>query len=441
MNLLVIRDTANTNRDSTFALLKQIINKWCGVRTDELFSIRESDMRIKCINGNEVIFRGLDDPEKIKSVTFSNGELDTVWVEEASEIEEQAFQQLDVRLRGGKTQKTIFVTFNPVDIKHWLKKRFIDNPPDNSMVLKTTYKDNRFIDDEYIKTLEGFKNTDPYYYQVYCLGEFGVLGTSIFPQQIVQERINALRKLKPLKKGLFAFKYEDEKIVEDSITWIDDFETGYITIYEDVKHFYPYVIGGDTAGEGSDWFVGQVLKNTDGSQVAKLRHQFDEDLYARQMFCLGKYYNYALIGIEVNWSTYPTKELQRLGYYKQFMREVEDKVSKERVKSFGFLTNKLTRPVSIAELVKIVREKPELFNDVETLEEMLTFVRNEKKGGRPEAQKGAHDDMVMAIAIAHYIRSQQTMNVKSPTGTKSPIQKHKEKLARDKNRKRNKRFM
>ena len=70
--------------------------------------------------------------------------------------------------------------------------------------------------------------------------------------------------------------------------------------------YYPYVIGGDTAGDGSD-FLGQVLDNTDGMQVAKLKHQFDEDLYARQMFCLGKYYNYALLVIETNFSTYPCK--------------------------------------------------------------------------------------------------------------------------------------
>jgi phage terminase large subunit len=177
MNLLVVRDTANTNRDSTFALLKQIINKWCGDKADKLFTIRESDMRIKCVNGNEVIFRGLDDPEKIKSITFTNGELSAIWVEEASEVEESSFQQLDVRLRGGKTKKTIFVTFNPIDINHWLKKRFIDNPPENCNVLKTTYKDNKFIDDEYKATLESFKFTDPYYYQVYCLNITGAIKT------------------------------------------------------------------------------------------------------------------------------------------------------------------------------------------------------------------------------------------------------------------------
>ena len=77
--------------------------------------------------------------------------------------------------------------------------------------------------------------------------------------------------------------------------------------FEDVKPQYPYVIGGDTAGEGSDYFIGQVLDNTSGKQVAILRHQYDEDLYARQMYCLGQYYNFALLGIETNFSTFPQK--------------------------------------------------------------------------------------------------------------------------------------
>ena len=95
MNLLVVRQTANTNRDSTFALFKDVINKW---KMTELFRI--TDLRIKCINGNEIIFRGLDDSEKIKSVTFESGELTHVWVEEATETQEADIQQLKVRLRG-----------------------------------------------------------------------------------------------------------------------------------------------------------------------------------------------------------------------------------------------------------------------------------------------------------------------------------------------------
>ena len=88
-NLLVVRQTGNTNRDSTFALFKQVISDW---NLSDIFTI--TDLRVKCSNGNEVIFRGLDDVEKIKSTTFENGELTDVWVEEATETNEAEIKQM-----------------------------------------------------------------------------------------------------------------------------------------------------------------------------------------------------------------------------------------------------------------------------------------------------------------------------------------------------------
>jgi phage terminase large subunit len=231
------------------------------------------------------------------------------------------------------------------------------------------------------------------------------LGKTIFNAQKVNERISAIQNTKPLKVGFFEYKYENEFIVDSSIKW-QDAEDGYIRIYEDVQKGYPYVIGGDTAGEGSDYFGNQVIDNTTGKQVAVLHQQQDEDLYTKQTYCLGKYYNTALIGLEVNFSTYPVKELQRLKYHKQYMREEEDSISGRLEKRFGFKTTRLTRPLIISELVEIVREQTSLFNDIPTLHEMLTFVRDEK--GKPCAQKGAHDDLIMSLAIAYYVRNQQS---------------------------------
>lgn len=405
MNLLVVRQTGDSNRDSTFALFKQVINKW---NMTDHFKINESDLRIRCkLNGNEIIFKGLDDTEKLKSITFSKGELTDVWMEEASEAEEASFNQLDVRLRGGKQKKQIIISFNPVNINHWLK-RFVDDKQSNKMDLHTTYKQNKFIDEDYKRLLESFKDKDPYYYSVYCLGEWGALGKTIFNAQKVNERLSQIRDIKPIKQGFFVYEYENEKIVDESIRWVDD-EQGYIRVFEEPKKGYPYVDGGDTSGEGSDYFIGQIIDNTSGKQVATLRHQFDEDLYAKQMYCLGKYYNSALIGIETNYSTYPVKELQRLNYPSQFMRETEDSITHAITQKFGFQTTKLTRPLILADLVEIVREHTELINDIETLGEMLTFVRNEK--GRAEAQNGCHDDLIMALAITYYVREQQRFTV------------------------------
>ena len=128
------------------------------------------------------------------------------------------------------------------------------------------------------------------------------------------------------------------------------------------------------------------------------------------MYCLGKYYNNALEGIESNFDTFPIKELERIGYKKQYVRMKEDTYTGKTVKAYGFRTDRITRPLILSELQAIVNDNIELINDKDTLEEMLVFVRNEK--GRPEAQEGCHDDLVMALAIAYYIRDQQDMKVK-----------------------------
>ena len=164
-NLLVIRNTGKSNRDSTFALFKQIITKW---KLYKYFKINESDLRITCnLNNHQIIFAGLDDVEKLKSITFADGELTDIWIEEASEIQESDFNQLDVRLRGQGVKKQIVLSFNPIDINHWLKRRFFDAKLDNVTISHTTYKDNRFLDDDYKKLLESYKDTDEYYYNVY----------------------------------------------------------------------------------------------------------------------------------------------------------------------------------------------------------------------------------------------------------------------------------
>lgn len=236
---------------------------------------------------------------------------------------------------------------------------------------------------------------------------FLTTGTGVFDN----ERISRLRQSAPapIKKGWFEYDYDGLKIT--NIRWAEN-KTGFVHIYEDPKTGYPYVLGGDTAGEGSDYFTGHVLDNTTGKQVCKLRHQYGEAEYARQMYCLGMHYNTALIGIEANYSTYPTMELERLRYPKQYVRQTEDDFTHKVKHSFGFMTTRITRPIIIAELVKIMQETPGLVVDRDTLGEMLSFVYNEHR--RPEAMQGEHDDLVMALAIAHYIRSQQSVYVTPP---------------------------
>ncbi len=232
-------------------------------------------------------------------------------------------------------------------------------------------------------------------------------GKCYFDKVNITKRIQELKDISPLKQGFFSYNYDGLKITK--IKWNEDKE-GPIKIYEESKVNYPYVLSGDTAGDGSDFFTGHVLDNTNGKQVAVLKQETDEITYTRQMYCLGIYYNTALIGIESNYTTYPIQELVRLGYPKQFVRKKEDKYTQKHEQSFGFKTTLITRPLILAELQTIVKELVELIVDIDTLREMLVFVKNEK--GRPEAQLGYHDDLVMALAIAYYIRKQQTMKVK-----------------------------
>lgn len=231
---------------------------------------------------------------------------------------------------------------------------------------------------------------------------FLLSGKTAFDVEAITNRL--LTVPKPLKIGYFKYDYDGLKI--SNIKWINDKQNGYIKIYE-LPTFSKYGIGGDTAGEGSDYFTGYVIDCKTKRQVASLRHQFDSDQYAKQMYCLGVYYKKALIGIEANFDTYPIMELKRLGYTNQYVREDIDKYTNKIEKKYGFKTTSLTRPTIISKLKEIVREHTELINDSEVLEELLTIVKNEQ--GRIEAPQGGHDDQMMGLAIAYFIIEQVSL--------------------------------
>ena len=397
---LVCRKVAKTLRESCFAQLRgQIADHY----PDSGAVISRGDLRIAFPNGSEILFAGLDDVEKLKSIYDITG----IWIEEASELLEADFNQLDIRLRTDTPYYLqMILTFNPISITHWLKARFFDRRDPRARVHESTYRDNRFLTPEAVKTLEAFRETDEYYYQVYCLGQWGVTGKTVFDAKAISQRLERLPK--PHSVGGWDYTLDGIKI--RTKRWAAH-KDGPVTIYREPVPGRPYVIGGDTAGDGSDWFVAQVIDNVTGEQVAVLRHQYDEDTYARQVYCLGKHYNDALIAPEVNFSTYPTKLLEMMGYNKLYVREIEDTFDGTIRHAFGFRTDRITRPVIISELVRALRGNYHLINDRTTLEEMLTFIRNEEQ--RPEAEPGAHDDTVMALAIAFYVRPQQTMEVKA----------------------------
>lgn len=414
---LVCRKVARTLRESCFEQLK---NQAYEFYRDEIAYMprgKGGNMTMRFRNGSEILFAGLDDVEKLKSIYNITG----IWIEEASEVPERDFNQLDIRLR---TQFAyylqIILTFNPISVHHWLKKRFFDfdikDPVERRRAMERTrthesiYKDNRFLPEEAVRTLEGFRETDEYYYQVYALGMWGVTGKTVFDAKAIARRLE--EKIRPAREGLFQFA--DDGLRLSGIAWMDE-SGGPVRVFREPEKGVPYVIGADTAGEGSDAFAAQVLDNRTGEQVAVLHGQFDEDVFARQLFCLGMHYNMALIGLEANFSTYPVMELERLGYPKQYARESVDDFTHKIRHSYGFVTNSKTRPVIIAGLIKAAREDISIVSDEATLLEMLSFVRD-KATLRPEAEQGGHDDLVMSLAIAHHIRPQQSYLVQAAPG-------------------------
>lgn len=220
-------------------------------------------------------------------------------------------------------------------------------------------------------------------------------GTGVFDNEQIVLRLERLPE--PAGRGEFA---DGE--------WTES-ETGAIALYELPEEGVPYVLGGDTAGEGSDYFTAIVIDNVSGRIAAKLRQKYSEPEYVRQIYALGRFYNDALVAIETNFSTYPVMKLQEMEYPNQYSREREDTYTRQMKKSYGFRTDRQSRPRAIANLVEVFSSHPEWFTDRELLEEMLVFCYNEDH--RPEALAGKHDDLVMGAAITYAVRHQQRMTV------------------------------
>jgi len=182
-NLVCIRKSDITNRDSTFAELTGAIYRMFGDKAEQYWKIGQSPLKLTCRhNGNQIIFRGMNDDkqrEKLKSITFQKGKLTDVWCEEATELTQADVEIIDDRLRGELPEGQFYqirMTFNPVNKNHWIKKVFFDIPDDNVLTHHSTYLGNRFIDDAYKARMERRKLVDPEGYQIYGLGEWGEIG-------------------------------------------------------------------------------------------------------------------------------------------------------------------------------------------------------------------------------------------------------------------------
>jgi phage terminase large subunit len=173
--VLVIRKYATTLKDSVFQLFIDTLKKW------QLYShckINLSTYTITLPNGSVFLFKGLDDREKIKSIT----DITDIWTEEATELNEEDFTQLDLRLRANVEHLQMFISFNPVSKVNWVYRKWFAEKKEypNTLILHTTYKDNRFLPADYIAALEEKQKSNYTYYKIYALGEFCTLDKLVF---------------------------------------------------------------------------------------------------------------------------------------------------------------------------------------------------------------------------------------------------------------------
>ena len=204
-------------------------------------------------SGNQIYCMGLDEPEKIKSIKGVTG----MWLEEATDFKPEDLNQLDIRIRGKKENYIQFIlSFNPIDEKNWLKERFFDSQDPDAHTIKTTYKDNAFLTDDDRRRLESYKELNELFYQVYCLGDWGVVDTS--------------------NKFLFNFK-KDEHVGECAKA---EGRSLYISFDFNLEPFAAIIYQPTRSGNGLMFFDRVRLDNSDIYQVCDhIKANYPNDFY------------------------------------------------------------------------------------------------------------------------------------------------------------------
>ena len=179
--ILVLRKVDRTVENSVYTLLKEQLGFF---KILSYCKVNKTTHSIEFPNGSIVLCTGLSERERIKSITG----ITDIWIEEATEFTQEDFNQLDLRLRDGAGALQIYLTFNPVSKANWTYGLFFDGAAsediksfrDKVLIIQTTYKDNKFLPDSYIDSLESLIKTNPSYYKIYALGEFASLDKLIF---------------------------------------------------------------------------------------------------------------------------------------------------------------------------------------------------------------------------------------------------------------------
>ena len=195
IKVLVCRRTATTLRNTCFSLFKDIISKW---KLTPYVKIRETDFNIKFPNGSEIIFMGLDEETKLLSLN----NIGCIFIEEAFEVPKNIVEQLNIRLRGTTENKQIIMAFNPISKHHWLYDFCEVNQPTSFKYIHSTYKDNPFLDEEYITQMNELYKRNPQKARVFCDGEWGIDADGLVFQNWKVEDFNHIETSGQLIVGL-----------------------------------------------------------------------------------------------------------------------------------------------------------------------------------------------------------------------------------------------
>jgi phage terminase large subunit len=208
--LLVTRKYASTLRHSVFQLFKDVLTSFHLLGACK---ITETMLYIELPNGSEFIFMGLDEENKLLSIQ----DISDVWVEEATEASQDLLEQLSLRIRGKASNHQIHLSFNPVSKTNYLYNFIVLNPPSSLKVIHSTYKDNKFLPQSYIDSLEDLIRTSPRKAKVYVYGEWGVMGQLVFENNWFVDIVNVKEYLSkgyvPRFGGDFGFTLDPTSVV------------------------------------------------------------------------------------------------------------------------------------------------------------------------------------------------------------------------------------
>jgi len=219
---LVLRKVNKTTLNSVYAEVIGAIKGFANLYGLCHFNKTERTITLPHFN-SEILCMGLDDPEKIKSIKGITG----IWLEEATEFTHDDFEQLDLRMRGAMPHyKQMIISFNPISAQHWIKKELFDREMADRHIIKSTYLDNKFLDEADVKKMEALKDKDEYYYNVYALGNWGSIGNVVFSNYEVKNHGYTIKDFNVVYSGLdFGFNDPSAYIalgIKDNVIYVLD---------------------------------------------------------------------------------------------------------------------------------------------------------------------------------------------------------------------------